>query len=128
PSFLPPTRVEILPGAEVAGLPLLLSLPGLGILGNTDFAIIKSATDVDMPEIRILESPWFRPVQPVRRRTTMFECLDCGWQFETVLAAERAALRGCPQCRSKQIELDSGHYPGAVDLADEARRGDDNEE
>ena len=37
-----------------------------------------------------------------------FKCYECGRQFKTVKAAERAADRGCPKCGGVDIDLDTG--------------------
>ena len=34
-----------------------------------------------------------------------FKCLECGHQFRTVKAAERAANNGCPKCGGVDIDL-----------------------
>ena len=36
----------------------------------------------------------------------IFQCMECGKKFKDVLAAERAAYNGCPNCGSTDIDLE----------------------
>ena len=38
-----------------------------------------------------------------------FACMECGYRFRTIAAAERAAFgdSGCPRCGSSDIDIDT---------------------
>lgn len=51
--------------------------------------------------------------------TSGFECLECGYKFKTIKAAEKASYsdKGCPTCGGSDIDLVSPKSKGQDETA-----------
>ena len=49
----------------------------------------------------------------------MYVCLECGKQFKSTKAAERASSNGCPGCGGVDIDVDVGSRRGVKDAQKE---------
>ena len=45
----------------------------------------------------------------MKKRTPMYECLECGKKFYSTAAAQRASYNGCPKCGGVDIDI---YLPG----------------
>ena len=62
----------------------------------------------------------------MKKRTPMYECLECGKKFYSTAAAQRASYNGCPKCNGVDIDIYvSAEYNAALDRASRKLYGTD---